>query len=189
MHTSAILAPLTLAASAAAAAAAAAAGNFPEAVLAARAVATGPASCTASLESMITSFPTPADKEVDNFVETAVAYESVISAVRKNPKINDVDLLCTAIAAPVTPPASLATAYASYTEQYNSWQKSWDPVVSSIAPKCGDVGPVMQLLVAKDAQQCKKAVNDLIKNGAGNVVPRVAAAVVAVAGVVAVLAL
>lgn len=157
--------------------------------LAARATTTDPASCVATLSSMISAVPTPTDDQVLTFVATALPLESVASVVAKNPKIKDTDLLCTAMGLlnSVTPPADLATAYSSWSQSLDAWYSSYTPVASTMAPQCGDLGPIFELLVAKDTEQCKKSINKLVSSGTVTA-PRVAAVGAAVIGAIAVIA-
>ncbi len=160
------------------------------------------ASCAATLVSMVGGIPSPTNTALESFISTAIPLESIAAIAAKNPEIDEVDLLCTAAgqAAKVTPPASLAADYTSWSKELDGWYSTWKPVVASIAPKCGTSGPVLELLVATDEKQCKDSINKLKngeastaadgkKNAAAGLAPRVAAAVAVVAGIVAVAAI
>ena len=161
--------------------------------------ATGPsASCTAALTSMVNAMPTPAgDAALGSFVATAApvrsSASSLAAAASQTTGAPDPSALCSAVdrVERVTPPASLSAAYAAWTRSLDGWQSSQAPAASSMAPQCGELGPVLEALVARDGERCRRAAagagQSSRSGGETNAAARLGA-VVAVVGAVAAVA-
>lgn len=109
-----------------------------------------------TLVSLIFDSPPMTDNALCNWaVETAYAQVKTVT------DISEVDDMCVTTD-DLTPPATLASVYTAYREEYRSWQVEHQEEVRSIAEKCGPrVGPVFLALVATDEEERKTAVSML----------------------------
>ncbi|KAK4174603.1 hypothetical protein QBC36DRAFT_292260 [Triangularia setosa] len=144
--------------------------------------------CKSSFLSLASAAPTPSNPQIISYAVEAFPYSEMFSAVLL-PTPTNFNRFCDALAK-ATPPADLAEDFTSYASEVRAYQTSIAPAVSSLAPKCtaDKVNLEMELLVAKDAGECKAIFKKALPNAADSAVPRVAAAFATVASVFVVIA-
>jgi hypothetical protein len=106
-------------------------------------------------EIIIDSAPTPAT-EVAEWLRTAAPLVSV--NVDDLPNMHTFTTVCDETAAP-TPPASLSSAWASFTSAADSWYDGQSSAVASLQSACtGDISIVAAMRFATDGPECTSAV-------------------------------
>ncbi|EAQ90226.1 predicted protein [Chaetomium globosum CBS 148.51] len=121
--------------------------------------------------------------------------DDIASAFVSGSKIDngEIDRVCPLVVATLTPPASLASAYSTYTSQMSSWQASVAPIASSAMAQCtgegqlGLLGAYVGFIMATDVPQCTNALHghNAALSSANTAKPGYVAAVVSAASLVA----
>lgn len=111
--------------------------------------------CEESLFSLDEEMPTETG-EVAEWLSTARPLNIVEEA--------DMTQYCSYLETPLTPPASLSSAYSELLEQQASWRSSVAPLASSLASVCeGTVSVWYELIVATDEETCTELVSELVE--------------------------
>ncbi|KAK4153615.1 hypothetical protein C8A00DRAFT_33635 [Chaetomidium leptoderma] len=124
-----------------------------------------PTSCASSLTAILAALPTPPTTAGPDFSRWAVAsapIQLVAAAISNNNNYasfggtdTDVDALCARAATAATAPPALATAYASYLNEVQSWRYDVEGDAYRLAGACGyEVGLGLELLMATEAAMC-----------------------------------
>jgi hypothetical protein len=116
------------------------------------------ASCSAELYSLALDAPTPTGRIVTWLTSVASSY-----AITASEQIDDSLTTICAASASLTPPASLSSAYQSYTSKFNSWASEVADEAHSIASDCGGkVSAMVELMIVTDEESCTKAVLGIV---------------------------
>ncbi|KAK4124091.1 hypothetical protein N657DRAFT_644284 [Parathielavia appendiculata] len=116
-------------------------------------------SCMSEYLSLAQDAPTPTDGDLFTLLRSIG--ESF--AVTATAGIDDSLTTLCAASASITPPASLSSAYDSYTSEVHSWASSVADEARSIASECGgEVSAMMQFLIVTNAESCTRAVQVLV---------------------------
>ncbi|KAK4098497.1 hypothetical protein N658DRAFT_499349 [Parathielavia hyrcaniae] len=118
-------------------------------------------SCVSDYRSLTQDVPTPTPRALSS-VLVDIAESIVITATSSRGIDDSLTSLCAASES-ITPPASLSSAYESYTSAYNSWASSVEDEARSVASECGgQVSVLVEFALITDAQSCTSAVQDLV---------------------------
>ncbi|KAK4032214.1 hypothetical protein C8A01DRAFT_41345 [Parachaetomium inaequale] len=119
--------------------------------------------------------------------------QSALDNYQDGETIADVNKACEIMTSTPTPPASLASAWSSYSEQEKSWLSRASPLISSVAAECTGTGAIgaggagFELILATDVPQCTNALNRYNRavSSDGPATPRYVAAAAGIAGLAA----
>lgn len=116
------------------------------------------ASCTAELYSLALDAPTPTGRVVSWLTSVASSF-----AITATEQVDDSLTTLCAASASLTPPASLSSAYESYTSKFNSWASEVADEAHSIASDCGGrVSAMVEMIIVTDEESCTKAVLGMV---------------------------
>jgi hypothetical protein len=160
------------------------------------------AACAAGVAILSAQNPPPVPSgDLASWVAEHDGYQAVQSALdnyEDGETIADVNKACEVMTSTPTPPASLASAWSSYSEEEQSWLSSARPILSSVAAECTGTGAIgaggagFELLLATDVPQCTNALNrynNAVRTSDGPATPRYVAAAAGIAGLAAVVVL
>lgn len=135
--------------------------------------------CALSLASMVVHTPSM-PSELADWAATAAPSILVGVGVPKIDDDDDIEEFCSAAMSP-TPPASLESAYSSWSSEAANWQSSVASEVSTLTKQCEPtLAFAMELLLVTDVPHCTSVISKFVDNSSPRMTsPRIVAAAAA----------